>query len=68
MSEIVAQENTFFSPVCNKCKHYMGGGKCPAFTGLIPDEILIDGNKHSKPLPEQDNDIVFEKDERDNVI
>jgi hypothetical protein len=59
MSEIVSKKNTFTFPVCNKCKHYEGGGKCSAFNS-IPKEILIGDNNHSEPLPDQDNDIVFE--------
>jgi hypothetical protein len=33
---------------------------CAAFPNGIPDEIILNGNKHSKPLPGQGNDIVFE--------
>ena len=35
---------------------------CEAFLDGIPDEIAYGGNKHLKPLPEQKNDIVFEKE------
>ncbi len=47
--------------ICFKCKHLreLNGGGCDAFPDGIPDEILMK-NKHSKPLPEQDNNIVFE--------
>lgn len=46
--------------ICFKCKHYtpLEGG-CKAFDD-IPNEILLE-NDHSKPLPDQKNDIVFEK-------
>lgn len=46
--------------ICFKCKHwkkFIGG--CDAFDE-IPDEITSGENDHSKPLPEQENDIVFE--------
>jgi hypothetical protein len=50
--------------ICYKCKHFdpIGGG-CAAFPGEIPDEILQE-NEHSKPLPDQDNKIVFEPIEK----
>ena len=47
--------------VCFKCKHwrqFIGG--CDAFGDNIPDEITSGENEHSKPLPNQDNEIVFE--------
>jgi len=34
---------------------------CSAFPDGIPDEIAYGDNKHLEPLPDQDNDIVFEK-------
>ena len=53
------------SPICIKCKHFnykdFNGLTCLAFPEGIPDEILLNGNNHSKPLPEQDNDIIFEE-------
>lgn len=46
--------------ICNNCKHFdVFGGGCKAFPENIPDEILME-NKHDKPLPEQENNIVFE--------
>ena len=48
-------------PICFKCKHLdINSSTCKAFTGDIPDEILHGENPHTKPLPDQDNDIVFE--------
>ena len=44
---------------CLICKHYINNGKCNAFQ-KIPNEILDGENNHSKPLPNQTNDIVFE--------
>ena len=46
-------------PICNGCKNHIDGLKCKAFE-IIPDEILFGENDHSKPLPDQKNDIVFE--------
>lgn len=45
---------------CISCKNYFSDLKCQAFPEGIPEKILIDKDDHSKPLPEQDNDIVFE--------
>jgi hypothetical protein len=55
MEEIIEQKN----PVCLMCKNYKGDWTCLAFN-IIPIEILRGENSHSEPLPEQDNDIVFE--------
>ena len=50
-----------------ECKHYhqdnFDGLTCDAFPKGIPDSIIDDGDKHDKPLPKQDNDIVFEAKE-----
>lgn len=49
--------------ICFKCKHFnLETSKCKAFRGDIPEEILSGENTHSEPLPEQGNDIIFEKD------
>ena len=45
---------------CSNCKNYLFDLKCLAFTNGIPDKILLQDDDHSKPLPTQDNDIVFE--------
>tara|TARA_R110000787_G_scaffold149285_1_gene263205 strand:- start:86 stop:274 length:189 start_codon:yes stop_codon:yes gene_type:complete len=47
-------------PICNKCIHQLKDLSCMAFD-KIPNEILLGENDHSKPLPEQDNNIVFEE-------
>jgi len=60
MSSIRDNKNTFSEPVCNSCKHHISGLRCKAFN-IIPDEILLGENNHSKPLKDQDNNIVFEK-------
>lgn len=44
---------------CVECKNYLGDLSCQAFE-VIPEIILTGENDHSKPLPGQDNDIVFE--------
>lgn len=55
-----------------KCKHYIGiiqpngtesteTNSCKAFPKGIPEIIAYGDNRHLKPLPSQDNDIVFEK-------
>ena len=46
--------------LCGKCKNYLYDLKCIAFPEGIPEEILTGKNDHSKPLPKQDNEIVFE--------
>ena len=46
--------------LCSLCKNYYGDFKCKAFKEKIPEEIFNGFNNHSKPLPKQDNDIVFE--------
>ncbi len=56
---IVERGDTFNHPICNRCKHYNQDGTCRAFPDRIPDEILDGENDHSKPLPEQDNELVF---------
>ncbi len=49
--------------VCMFCKNLFLKGKknCRAFLKVIPDDILLGENKHTKKHPDQDNDIVFEK-------
>ena len=46
-------------PICFECKRYKGEGQCEAFKN-IPALIWVEGNDHSEPLPEQENDITFE--------
>jgi hypothetical protein len=45
---------------CMNCKNYILGKECNAFKS-IPNEIWEGENGHEKPLPEQDNNIVFEE-------
>ena len=51
--------------ICINCKNYLSGLTCKAFTEGIPDEILNGDNNHSKPLPDQENNIVFESKEKE---
>lgn len=47
--------------VCFNCKNFRRfEGGCNAFPNGIPDEITSGENEHLKPLPDQENDIVFE--------
>jgi len=48
-------------PICVSCKHFdIETFSCAAFD-KIPEIILLGDDDHKKPLPEQTNDIVFEK-------
>ena len=62
------------APKCwtRKCKHYIGviqpddtemteTNSCKAFSKGIPNEIAYGNNLHRKPLPDQGNDIIFER-------
>ena len=46
-------------PICANCKHHIKNNKCKAFD-VIPSLIWSEADDHSKPLPNQTNDIVFE--------
>jgi len=63
-----------FEPKCftRKCKHYLGViqsdgtemtevNSCEAFPDGIPKDIAYGNNKHLKVLPNQKNDIIYEK-------
>lgn len=59
MSDIIVDYDPYFTPVCNKCIHFiLGTFSCRAFD-RIPDIILTGKNNHHKPLPDQINDLVF---------
>lgn len=54
--------------VCFQCKHLrIFEGGCDAFPDGIPDEITSGENEHSKPLPNQGNDIVFEQEDENQT-
>ena len=57
--ELGKKELMQMSPICNNCKNYIKDLKCKAFN-IIPDDILFYENDHSKPLPNQDNNVIFE--------
>lgn len=67
MSDIIGKDEALQKVVCNNCKHYhrnnLKSFSCDAFK-TIPDEILMGDNKHTKPLPTQRNNIVFEATEK----
>lgn len=46
---------------CFHCANWNVSDTCTAFPDGIPDEILSGENDHTKPLPDQKNDIVFEQ-------
>jgi hypothetical protein len=51
----------FTEPICFKCAHFDREKlNCAAFPVEIPDEILQGDNNHTKPLPEQKNNIIFQ--------
>jgi hypothetical protein len=47
------------------CEHFdrdnVDGITCKAFPGGIPDKILVEQEKHTKVLPGQTGDFVFER-------
>ena len=45
---------------CSFCKSNGFDLFCIAFPDGVPDEIIEGENDHSTPLPDQENDIVFE--------
>ena len=53
-------KNIINEVVCFGCRNLIKYPKCKAFE-LIPQFIRDGENPHDKPLPEQDNDIVFER-------
>ncbi len=51
--------------ICDLCKHSLiRHYTCLAFPDGIPEEILKGENRHSTPLAEQENDIIFELKQR----
>ena len=63
MSDIIGHNEPLVKVACNNCKHFdfndLDSFSCKAFKS-IPDEILRGKNMHTKPLPGQENNIVFE--------
>lgn len=60
IDKFMAVEDGFFFPICNYCKNKYKYARCKAFN-KIPDEILNGARGHLKPLPNQENNIVFER-------
>jgi hypothetical protein len=48
------------SDQCYNCINYLGDLRCIAFESGIPEKILSGEVRHDKPLPEQNNDIIFQ--------
>ena len=59
MDKFTAKPKEIKVPICNECKHRMGGGKCKAFPEGIPNEIFNSFIDHRKPV-EGDHGIQFE--------
>jgi len=68
-------------PKCykRKCKYYLGViqpdgtevtevNNCEAFPKGIPSNIVYGESLHTKKHPNQDNDIIFEKIEKQTII
>jgi hypothetical protein len=50
-----------FDLLCIQCKHYnKEKNNCSAFHDIIPYEIYAGPNDHTEPLPNQENNIIFE--------
>ena len=60
----IADLGVVMSVQCLACKHLGKPVTCKAFPEGIPKKILDGKIDHSKPLPDQSNDIVFEKREK----
>lgn len=59
----IADIGVDISVQCLRCKHLGEPLTCKAFPKGIPREILGGKIDHSKPLPDQKNDISFEPKE-----
>ena len=57
----IADMGVDMSVQCLACKHLGKPLTCKAFPKGIPKKILNGKVDHSKPIPDQDNDIVFEE-------
>lgn len=65
MSEFVGVEDEIRIPKCHRCKHYISGLMCNAFT-QIPLDIYMNRFDHTQPYP-GDNGIQFEPIEDSNA-
>lgn len=57
--KFIGDENSVTAPICNDCKHHLGGAECRAFKN-IPRDILS-GGKHNRIIPGQKGKFIFEK-------
>ena len=54
--------------VCFSCVHFKAlEGGCDAFPNGIPEEITSGDNQHAIKLKDQENDIIYEKQEK-NIV
>lgn len=61
----IADMGVNISVQCLACKHLGKPLTCEAFPKGIPKKILDGKVNHSTPIEGQDNDIVFEKREKE---
>jgi hypothetical protein len=56
---------TITPPKCSICRHFnlvpSIKPNCKAFPKGIPENIWLKGKDHSKPMKDQENDIVYEE-------
>jgi len=54
-----------YSDICTGCKHLINARRreCEAFKE-IPMKVWMGEDPHTSPLPEQENDIVYQPKER----
>lgn len=53
--------------ICIDCKYFNQKNlNCKAFPDGIPDVIISGASEHSTPLPNQNNDIIYEPVEEKN--
>lgn len=45
---------------CGKCKHRIDRNTCQAFPNGIPIDLRREVLQHNTPLPDQENNIVYE--------
>jgi len=57
----IADVGVNISVQCLACKHLGKPLTCKAFPKGIPKKILDGKIDHSTPIPDQDNDIIFEE-------
>lgn len=63
MNKFVGNPEEVKIPQCYRCRHYMSGYVCRAFSAGIPETILNNFHDHRQPYP-GDNGIRFEPIEK----